>query len=59
MFNPDYTGIAKAGDYKISLTEQEAAVVLKIHDYGIDFLTEDERTELYKVIGNLKTKIHP
>lgn len=51
------------GDHKVfdnvELDQDQMAVVLQIHDFGIDRMTEDEKHLLYSVIAALKNRIHP
>jgi hypothetical protein len=54
-----YGDLTQGGDVKASLTQEEACIVLKVHDDGIDVLTEDEKVLLYSVIAKLKENIWP
>lgn len=51
------------GDHKVfngvELDQDQMAVVLQIHDYGIDGITAEEKQLLYSVIAALKNRIHP
>lgn len=41
-----YADLTQGGEYRVTLTREEACVVLKIHDDGVDSLSEDEKTIL-------------
>lgn len=45
--------------FTVELTSEEMAIVLQVHDYGIDAMTENEKSALYGLIATLKNKIHP
>lgn len=54
---------ASHGEYQIfdhvELSQDEMAVILQIHDYGLDGITEEETQLLYSVIAEIKNHIHP
>lgn len=54
-----YADLTSGGDYQVSLNKREACIALKVHDYGIDNLTDDERQALYSLMGKLKDQIWP
>lgn len=54
-----YFDLTQGGEFNVSITQEEACVALKIHDYGIDSLSERERVALYKLIAKLKDQIWP
>ncbi|ALS97786.1 hypothetical protein [Lacimicrobium alkaliphilum] len=54
-----YTFLTSGGTYNIKLNKEEACVALKIHDYGVDAITDKERIILHSLIGKLKEKIWP
>ena len=54
-----YSNLTKGGNYNIHLNQEEACVALKIHDYGVDTLTGEEKTVLHSLIGKLKDQIWP
>lgn len=54
-----YSDLTSGGEVTINLNKREACIALKVHDYGVDNLTEDEKTALYQLIGKLKDQIHP
>lgn len=43
----------------LELSQSQAAVILRIHDYGIEGLTKQELEYLYQLAGNLKDQIWP
>lgn len=54
-----YNNLTKGGNFNFDLTQEEACVALKIHDYGVDSITEDEKVFLHSLIGKLKHQIWP
>ena len=54
-----YTSLTRGGDVTVSLREDEACIALKVYDYGIDDLNDEERQALYRLIGKLKDQIWP
>ena len=38
-----YKDLTNGGAYSVTLDQDEACVALKIHDYGVDTLTDDEK----------------
>lgn len=54
-----YQNLTAGGDYQVSLNQQQASIILKIHDYGIDALNQDDVQHLYSAVGQLKDCIHP
>lgn len=63
MFAPKsldyYKDLTSGGERKVNLSQEEECVALKIHDYGVDSLSEDEKQVLYRLIGKLKDQIWP
>lgn len=63
MFAPKrldyYKDLTSGGEYAVNLSQDEACVALKIHDYGVDNLPDDEKLALYRLIGKLKDQIWP
>ena len=63
MFAPKdldyYKDLTAGGEINVKLQQDEACVALKIHDYGIDNLSDDEKQVLYRLIGKLKDEIWP
>ena len=54
-----YKSITAGGNVSVSLSEDEACIALKVYDYGIDDLNDEERQVLYRLIGKLKDQIWP
>ena len=54
-----YKDLTNGGAYSVTLDQDEACVALKIHDYGVDTLTDDEKVVLHAIIGKLKDNIWP
>jgi len=54
-----YKSLTRGGDVTVSLREDEACIALKVYDYGIDDLNDEERQALYRLIGKLKDQIWP
>lgn len=54
-----YFDLTIGGNFEVELTQEEAALVLKIHDYGIDNIEGDEKVILYSITSKLKDKIWP
>lgn len=54
-----YSNLTNGGIYNVELNQEEACVALKIHDYGVDTLTDSEKTILHSLIGKLKEQIWP
>lgn len=54
-----YSGLTRGGECNISLNQQEAAVALKTHDYGVEYLSEDELLVFYSLVAKLKDQIWP
>lgn len=54
-----YADLTSGGKYQIELNQREACVALKVHDYGVDNLSDDEKVALYQLIGKLKDQIWP
>lgn len=54
-----YKDLTEGGSYKVELYQDEACVALKIYDYGVDTLTEEEKAILHSIIGKLKNEIWP
>lgn len=63
MFSPKplsyYRDLTLGGEFKIDLTQEEACVALKVYDYGVEALSNDEQQILYRFIGKLKDEIWP
>ena len=63
MFAPKsleyYKDLTTGGEFNVNLKQDEACVVLKIHDYGIDDLNDKEKQVLYRLMGKLKDEIWP
>lgn len=54
-----YKQLTQGGSLEVELSGEQAAVVLKAHDYGVGQLNSDEIVILDAVIGKLKDKIWP
>ncbi len=54
-----YEDLTNGGDVNVSLNKREACIALKVHDYGVEQLTEEEKQALYSLIGKLKDQIWP
>tara|TARA_Y100001934_G_C11958391_1_gene588316 strand:- start:226 stop:492 length:267 start_codon:yes stop_codon:yes gene_type:complete len=54
-----YKDLTAGGECKTNLTQNEACVVLKIYDYGVDALNDDDKHLLHSLIGKLKDEIWP
>lgn len=54
-----YRNLTDGGSYQISLSQDEACVALKTHDYGVGVLTDNEKQMLHSIIGKLKDQIWP
>lgn len=54
-----YNNLTKGGNCNLELSQEEACVALKIHDYGVDSITENEKVILHSLIGKLKDQIWP
>lgn len=54
-----YAKLTNGGEFKVTITQDEACVALKIHDYGVEALNNDEKTALHSLIAKLKDKIWP
>lgn len=54
-----YQDLTKGGKFDLELTQEEACVALKIHDYGVDTITDNEKAILHSIIGKLKDRIWP
>ncbi len=63
MFKPKpltyYEDLTNGGDVQVSLNKREACIALKVHDYGVDQLNDEEKQVLYSLIGKLKDQIWP
>lgn len=54
-----YRDLTNGGSYNVNLNQEEACVVLKIHDYGVDTLSSGEKGILHSIIGKLKDEVWP
>ena len=54
-----YRQYAEAGQYPVSLTQDQAAAVLKMYDAGYDAMNGEERLLIEQMIHALKDQIHP
>lgn len=54
-----YEDLTTGGEFSVSLNQREACVALKVHDYGIDQLSDCEKQLLYSLVGKLKDQIWP
>ncbi|MDH5727390.1 MAG: hypothetical protein OEZ58_00155 [Gammaproteobacteria bacterium] len=54
-----YRDLTAGGEYQVNLRQDEACIALKIHDYGIDVLSDEEKQILYRLVGKLKNEIWP
>lgn len=54
-----YRHLTHGGSYTVKLNQDESCVALKIYDYGVDTLNEDEKNTLNNLIAKLKDQIHP
>lgn len=63
MFEPKdinyYKDLTSGGSIEVQLSQEQACIVLKVYDYGVDALASEERDILHIVIGKLKDKIWP
>lgn len=55
----DYLYMVEGGERTVSLTPEEEATVLHLHDYGLEVITETEVKELHAILAKLKEQIHP
>ena len=55
----DYSAFAESGKRTVELTQEEAATVLKIYDYGLDHMSANEQHMLNSIIDKLKDEIWP
>ena len=54
-----YKNLTSGGEFSVNLRQDEACVALKVHDYGVDTLDDEEKQALYSLIGKLKDEIWP
>lgn len=54
-----YKDLTNGGEVSVKLQQEEACVALKVHDYGVDNLSQEEKQVLYRLIGKLKDEIWP
>jgi len=54
-----YFDLTNGGDFEINLSQKEAALILKISDYGLSSLNQEELQDIEKVIFTLKCEIWP
>ncbi len=54
-----YEDLTDGGNVEVQLSQEQAYVVLKVHDYGVDALAPDEKDILHAVVGKLKDQIWP
>lgn len=54
-----YRNLTSGGEFSVNLRQDEACVALKVHDYGVDTLDDEEKQVLYSLIGKLKDEIWP
>lgn len=54
-----YQEMARPGVYKVDLTADQAAAILKAHDHGIAALESDETALIDQVMSILKDEIWP
>ncbi len=63
MFKPKdleyYKSLTAGGELNVKFAQDEACVMLKVHDYGVDALSDDEKQILYRAVGKLKDQIWP
>lgn len=63
MFKPKsleyYKTLTSGGECAVNLSQDEACVALKIHDYGVDDLTEEDKQVHFSLIFKLKDEIWP
>jgi hypothetical protein len=55
----EYQALTNGGQFNVDLTQDQAAVCLKAHDYGIDALSIEEKSELSIIVSKLKSEIWP
>lgn len=48
----------ESASFCVELDQGQMAVILQIHDYGLDGITDEETQLLYSVIATLKNRIH-
>jgi hypothetical protein len=54
-----YHSLTNGIETTIDLTQDEASVALKIYDYGVEVLNEEEKAQLYRIVSKLKDRIWP
>lgn len=54
-----YKSLTQGGDCKVNLTQDEACIALKIHDYGVSQISESEQVILHGLIAKIKEEIWP
>lgn len=54
-----YQSLTGGGKYQVELSQDEAAVTLKIYDHGTDHLSRDEKELLANIIAKLKDQVWP
>lgn len=54
-----YKDLTAGGECKANLSQDEACVVLKTYDYGVDALNDDDKQLLHSLIGKFKDEIWP
>ena len=52
-----YRTLTNGGECSVNLSQPEACVALKVYDYGIDDISDEEKQLLYSLIGKLKDQI--
>lgn len=54
-----YSDLTSGGQYTVSLNQDEACVALKVYDYGVNTLNENEVQILHSLMSRLKSEIWP
>jgi hypothetical protein len=54
-----YKSLTRGGECTVNLSQDEACIVLKVHDYSVEDLSEEERQVLYQLTFKLKDQIWP
>lgn len=55
-----YDWISEPKTVTITLTADQQQILLRLHDYGIGAIDDDEKlSELYTIVQKLKDEVHP
>jgi len=55
----DCSDIAEGGEYSAKLSLRESCLVLKVHGYGVDCLSQEEKDLLHSIFAKSKDEIWP